>query len=211
VTLLGDLRRELGLESQVFIGGVVGPRFDGYDAASAPDAVSSEAYHRVQVQTLAEYGVDFLYAPTFPSVDELLGVSMAFAATGLPYVLAPVIDAQGYLADGKSLADAVALIDTTARPAPLCFAVGCVHPLNYVQAMGSPAWPARHRIMGIAANGSPLSHETLDGLDHSESDTPEVFADLLADLHRRGVKILGGCCGTGDAHLRALANRLTCK
>jgi S-methylmethionine-dependent homocysteine/selenocysteine methylase len=206
--LLADLRRELDLESRVFIGGVVGPRFDGYNAAGSPDAALSEIYHRAQVQALAEHGVDFLYAPTFASLDELLGVSMAFAATGLPYILAPVVDAQGYLADGYSLADAVALIDATARPAPLCFAVGCVHPLNFATALCASARPANARIMGVAANGSALPHQLLNGLDHVESDPPEVFADLMVDLHAQGIKILGGCCGTGEAHLRALAEKL---
>jgi S-methylmethionine-dependent homocysteine/selenocysteine methylase len=208
VALLRDLRQELGLERRVFIGGVVGPRFDGYDPANSPDAAASRFYHCAQVQALADQGVDFFYAPTFPSIAELLGLSMAFAATGRPYIPAPVIDARGYLADGESLADAIALIDGAARPTPLCFAVGCVHPVNFAQALSTLTSPARARILGIAANGSPLSHETLDGLDHNESDTPEAFSDLMTDLRRRGMKILGGCCGTGDEHLRVLAKRL---
>jgi 5-methyltetrahydrofolate--homocysteine methyltransferase len=34
--------------------------------------------------------------------------------------------------------------------------------------------------------------------------SPEFFADAIAPLAARGVRILGGCCGTTPAHIRAL-------
>src|SRR4029077_16704364 len=95
VTLLTDMRRDLGLDGQVFIAGVIGPRRDGYDPYGAPDAATAEAYHAPQVRVLAGLGVDLLYAPTFASTEELLGVARTCAATGLPYALAPVIEADG--------------------------------------------------------------------------------------------------------------------
>jgi len=30
----------------------------------------------------------------------------------------------------------------------------------------------------------------------------------MAGLHAKGLRVLGGCCGTSDAHIRALAWRL---
>jgi len=29
----------------------------------------------------------------------------------------------------------------------------------------------------------------------------------MSELHRAGLRILGGCCGTGEVHIRALAHR----
>ena len=103
VAFLKDMRRDLGLLDKVFIAGVVGPRRDGYDPKGAPDAATAEAYHTPQVRVLAGLGVDLLYAPTFASTEELLGVARACAATGLPYALAPVIEADGRLPDGTPL------------------------------------------------------------------------------------------------------------
>ncbi len=37
---------------------------------------------------------------------------------------------------------------------------------------------------------------------------PEEFADLLAPLSSEGVRLIGGCCGTTPAHIRALRERL---
>src|SRR5258708_2799342 len=133
-----------------------GPRRDGYDPHGAPDAATAEAYHTPQVRVLAGLGVDLLYAPTFASTEELLGVARACAATGLPYALAPVIEADGRLPDGTLLGDAIARIDEGAAPPPLHFLVGCVHPTRFSAAAAHAAWPGSHRVVGLKANASTL-------------------------------------------------------
>ena len=209
VRFLQDMRRDLGLLDKVFIAGVIGPRRDGYDPKGAPDAAAAEAYHTPQIRVLADLGVDLLYAPTFASSEELLGVARACAATGLPYALAPVIEADSRLPDGTPLDDAIARIDAGATPPPIHFLVGCVHPTRFSQAAASAAWPRSHRVVGLKANASTLPPEQLDKLDHLEEGKPEAFAALMSGLHAGGYKVLGGCCGTSDAHIRALARRLT--
>ena len=65
------------------------------------------------------------------------------------------------------------------------------------------------RVKEVKANGSALSPADLVALDHPEADPPEVFARMMADLRERyAVPVVGGCCGTTDAHLRALAGLL---
>ena len=209
VTFLKDMRRDLGLLDDVFIAGVIGPRRDGYDPKGAPDAATAEAYHTPQVRVLADLGVDLLYAPTFASSEELLGVARACAATGLPYALAPVIEADGRLPDGTPLREAITRIDAGAAPRPIHFLVGCVHPTRFSQAAASAAWPSSHRVVGLKANASTLPPDQLDRLDHLDEGKPEAFAALMGGLHEGGYTVLGGCCGTSDAHIRAQARRLT--
>jgi 5-methyltetrahydrofolate--homocysteine methyltransferase len=38
--------------------------------------------------------------------------------------------------------------------------------------------------------------------------SPEDFADAAGKIHSLGVNIIGGCCGTGPAHIKATAKRL---
>jgi len=38
--------------------------------------------------------------------------------------------------------------------------------------------------------------------------TPEDFAAAIERIHSLGVNIIGGCCGTGPQHIKAVANRL---
>jgi len=208
VRFLRELRGALGLDELIYIGGVIGPRCDGYDASGAPDEAGAYAYHAQQARVLAQAGADVLYAPTFPNTEELAGVAHACADTDLPYVLAPVIDARGLLPDGARLADVVARVDAAAWRAPLHFQVGCVHPNHYLEASGGNGWPESSRILGLQANASALPPEELEKLDRAAGDDPDSFAAYMGTLYQRGARVLGGCCGTSDAHLRALARRL---
>jgi homocysteine S-methyltransferase len=63
--------------------------------------------------------VDFLYAPTFPAVEEALGAAIAMGETGLPYVISFVLERDGRVLDGTPLHTAIERIDATAAPAPL--------------------------------------------------------------------------------------------
>ncbi len=65
------------------------------------------------------------------------------------------------------------------------------------------------RLNEFKANASPLSPEELVQLDHPEGDDPENFVDEMWGIHRDfGLRVLGGCCGTDDRHMRALALRM---
>ncbi|MCX7725336.1 MAG: homocysteine S-methyltransferase family protein, partial [Chitinispirillaceae bacterium] len=39
-------------------------------------------------------------------------------------------------------------------------------------------------------------------------ETPEMLASKAVELIKCGVNIIGGCCGTGPAHIKALAQTL---
>ena len=50
-----------------------------------------------------------------------------------------------------------------------------------------------------------MDHCELDGASELQSDDVADWGRLMRGLNRDfSVKILGGCCGTGVAHLRAL-------
>lgn len=209
VTFVRDIRRDMQLEDSVYIAGEIGPKVDGYDATESPDATDAENYHFLQAQILANAGVDFLFAPTFPSAEELLGISRAFSRTKLPYIVAPVIDSSGRLPDGSLLRNVVSRIDREVSAPPLHFFISCVHPSHVVEAMTTDAWPTSHRVSGLQGNASSMPHRELNVLDHLAGGVPEDFAERIIALHARGIKVLGGCCGTGEAHIRAIARGLT--
>lgn len=221
VTLLQDLRQAAGLEDQVVIAGVIGPQGDGYDPTHAPDRDAAHAYHREQAEILAAAGVDLLYAPTFASAAEMEGVARAMAATGLPYVLAPVIDPQGRLLDLSPLTDAIARIDAEVVPPPAYFMVGCTHPSRFRAAQeagvlpattAAPEWVAGAlgpRVVGLKANASARPPEELVALDQLDAGDPHAFAADMMGLRRDyRLRVLGGCCGTDHRHIAALAERL---
>jgi homocysteine S-methyltransferase len=64
-------------------------------------------------------------------------------------------------------------------------------------------------MVGLFANTAALTPEELDERDALVEEDPEVFGRQVAALHGEwGLKILGGCCGTDERHIRSLASRL---
>lgn len=38
--------------------------------------------------------------------------------------------------------------------------------------------------------------------------SPEDFASMTEKIHSAGISIIGGCCGTGPAHIEAMAKKI---
>jgi homocysteine S-methyltransferase len=212
VRLLRELREDSD-HRPIFLAGVIGPSGDAYTPGEALAAPEAAAYHRLQAEALAEERVDFLFAPTFPSVDEALGVAMAMGSTGLPHVVSFVLDKAGRVLDGTSLTAAIERIDNEASPPPLYYSISCVYPDVAARALEDTARGSKtlvKRIAELKDNGSPLGTDELVRLDHIESTPPELFAELLWSLHEShpALRVIGGCCGTDDRHIRALAERM---
>jgi homocysteine S-methyltransferase len=210
---VADIRATYGpYAEQIHIGGLMGCKGDAYKAAEALSAEEAAEFHRPQVRALAGAGVDFLLAATLPAACEALGMARAMGGGGVPYLLSFVIRPTGTLLDGTPLDEAIARIDSSVDPAPLAYMVNCAHPSVFAQAMhqvASRSADVAKRVVGLQANTSPKSPEELDNLDHREGDDPETFADAMIRVHHEfGIKILGGCCGTDDRHIRCIAARL---
>ena len=194
----------------VYIAGVIGPSGEAYRPEESLPAKEARRYHSLQAEALARSGVDFLYAPTFPAVEEALGAAMAMGSTGLPYVVSFVLERDGRVLDGTTLHAAIERIDAEAPP--LFYSISCVHPSIAATALRGEAvfsGLGARRLIEFKANASPLSPEELVQLDHPEGDDPELFATEMWSLQEDfGLRILGGCCGTDDRHMRALAARM---
>lgn len=67
---------------------------------------------------------------------------------------------------------------------------------------------ALRRIIAFQGNTSARSPEELDNLPQIDGSDAEPFARSVAALMRASsVRIVGGCCGTGAGHMRAVADR----
>jgi S-methylmethionine-dependent homocysteine/selenocysteine methylase len=199
--------RSRGDDQPVWIAGVLGPAGDAYQPEQAPDAGEARAYHRQQARALATAGADFLYAATFCSVAESIGVAQAMAETGSTTVVSWVLGPDARVLDGTPLDVAIRQVDDVSPPA--WFALSCVHPdvaARAVDGLGAEL----DRLREVKANASALSPDQLVTLDHVDTGDPEAWAGAMARLGRdAGIPVLGGCCGTDGRHLRALAGLLT--
>ena len=187
------------------IGGMIGCKNDCYKPAEGLTIAESEAFHSWQIEQLAKAGVDFLIAQTLPNIEEAAGIAKAMEITGLPYIISFVINRNGYVLDGKSLAEAVKYVDTVTNNKPTGFMVNCAYP-SFIK----PALQAEQlfsRLVGCQANASSLDHCELDESDQLSVDDISSWGDSMLELNRLyGMKILGGCCGTGTEHLNYVIN-----
>ena len=94
----------------------------------------------------------------------------------------------------------------------MAFMANCTHASFIRQALDHPKNSSVHvrkRIVGIFANTAALAPEELDNSEHLVEEDPEIFGLNVAGLHSEfGLKILGGCCGTDNRHIRCLAQQL---
>jgi len=190
----------------VVIGGLVGPRSDCYRPDLAPSAEAAMVFHKAQIDELASTEIDFLLAQTMPSVAEASGVAALMSATGKPFVISFCIGTDGKVLDATSLPQAMARIDAmfACEQRPVGYFVNCTHPQFILSAY--PTSGDLSRLIGIQANGSSRDVTLLDGSHLSVVDPVESWVASMKDLHiKHQVKVLGGCCGTGAAHLEALA------
>lgn len=206
VEFIQKVKEDSGYEP-VFVTGLLAAKNDCYDPSVALSSEEAEAFHRAQASELAGAGLDLLTAQTIPAVSEAEGMARAMMATGLPTVIGFCINRRGEVLDGTPLAEAIDILDERLDGGPLGYAVNCSHP-SFVPA-GRMNPRALSRLIEVAANASSIDHGELEQLEHTVEDDLDEWAEAMAGLHRNhGVKILGGCCGTTDRHLRAICQRL---
>lgn len=191
--------------SEIKIGGLVGCKNDCYQPAEGLSIAQAQSFHQWQVEQLALGEVDYLIAQTLPNVNEALGIAKAMELTGLPYIISFVISRDGRMLDGTRLNDAVKYIDLNTAEKPLGYMVNCAYP-TFLCAQNQPD-ELFERLIGYQANASSLDHCDLDDADCLEVDSVSEWGRAMLELNQKyGIKILGGCCGTGGDHLQYIVS-----
>lgn len=184
----------------IMIGGLIGCKNDCYRADQSLLREEARTFHAWQIDRLSRAGIDFLMAATLPALSEASGMALAMEKTGLPYIISFVIDKTGLILDGNTLEHAFSAIDDICKTPPVGYMVNCAYP-----AFLNGSFQSRQvlsRLIGYQANASSLDHEQLDGAESLKMDDISDWGDGMIELNRRfGIKILGGCCGTGVDHL----------
>ena len=206
IDLMHGLRAEYETADSPFvISGCVGPRGDGYQPGALMTAAEAAAYHAPQIQVFREEDVDLITAVTMNDIGEAIGIADAAAEAGIPSVISLTTETNGRLPTGHSLAEAITVIDATARVAPAYYMINCAHPTHFHDALPDEA-PWLDRILGVRANASCRSHAELDESTDLDAGDPHDLAEQYLRLREKLSRlcILGGCCGTDHRHIHAM-------
>ena len=186
---------------EVLIAGSVGPLGLGVQARH-PEPQEIISYFLEQAQALEERGVDLFILETFTYIEEILLAIDAIRS----FSLLPVIAQLTYAEEGVAYGDL--------RPTD---AAAQLKNKN-VQVVGANCTLGPQALLPILTELASIDELRVSGMPNAgfpkrEGDrivypkaSPEYFALFAREAAAAGVRILGGCCGTTPAHIRAMAD-----
>ncbi|MBN8734622.1 MAG: homocysteine S-methyltransferase family protein [Acidobacteria bacterium] len=208
ITLLHQLREQLMPLEPVVISASIGPRGDGYIPNTAMTIREAAAYHAEQAHIFARTPADMLSAMTINYAAEAAGIAIAARYASMPVAISFTVETDGCLATGQPLGEAIREVDSTTGSYPTYYMINCAHPDHFAHALPTGArW--LERIRGLRANASCKSHAELNESTTLDPGDPHKLAFLYARLLHGplpNLTILGGCCGTDDRHVEAIAS-----
>lgn len=157
-----------------------------------------------QLTALKEAGVDLIAAETLLSGEEGAVILDAAAGTGLPVLCSLTVEADGGLLLGGNIYDACAGLEGLGADA---VGINCSCGPDQLQAVVSGI-RRRVGVPVIAKPNAGLPEITETG-EAVYSMGPEAFGRAMVSLRDAGAALLGGCCGTTPAHIRAMTGVLT--
>lgn len=151
-----------------------------------------------QAAALAEGGVDFLLFETLTSQRDVERACRVGVASGLPYAVTVTVDRNGETTRGESLKSLLAPVAAASRRAT-AFGLNCGSgPESSLSAL-EVLMPLTDLPVIVQPNaGVP---KQVDGR-MIYMTSPEYLTTYALRYVSMGVRAIGGCCGTGPAHIR---------
>lgn len=183
----------------VFVGGSISPAVSASQRSHVPKGERVDAV-REQVLALADAGVDLLVLETFGFLDELLEAAwVAAEVSDLPILAQATFTSEGHTPGGESpyeVASALARLPIAALGANCT--VGPQRMLDIVERL------RRHTDLPISAQPNAGLPRRVSGTRFEYSLDGDYFARYARRYARTGASMIGGCCGTTPAILRAV-------
>jgi homocysteine S-methyltransferase len=206
IGLLLEIRAALeSREVPIVIGGVLGPRGDGYVVGRLMSPAEARDYHAEQVGVFAGSDADMVTVYTLNYVDEGIGVALAAREHRMPAAISFTLETDGRLPSGETLEEAVRRVDAGSGGHPAYYMINCAHPEHFQHVLrGGGDWV--RRIRGLRANASRLSHAELEQCTELDVGDPLELGRSYRELREMlpGLAVVGGCCGTDHRHVGAI-------
>ncbi len=185
----------------VIVAGSVGPTGEILEPVGSLSPADATAAFEEQIAALIEGGADVIWAETMSSVEEFGAVAEAAANQGVPFCATLSFDTAGRTMMGVTSEAYAALAAALPNP-PLAIGANC----------GTGASDLLRTVMGITgatpeaiviAKANAGIPKYVDGHIHYDG-TPELMADYARLARDAGARLIGGCCGSMPAHIRAM-------
>ncbi len=180
------------------LAGSLAPLEDCYRPERSP--AEPRAEHREMARALAEAGADLILCETFPHVGEALIAVEEAVATGVPVWLALTAGPEADLLTPEELARGAEEAVRRGAAAVLVNCVAASRTAPYVDRLAD-------RVGGRVPFGAYANAGRVDELIGwaAAPGGAASYAELALAWIARGATLVGGCCGTGPAHIAELA------
>jgi enediyne biosynthesis protein CalE2 len=194
-----DLAEQARGNKKVAIAGSLAPIEDCFSPKLYPGTRIAEKDHYEHIKNLKEGGVDFILAETMLSIKEALIVLAQAKKLKIPIMVSFVLNQAGNILNGDNLIKALKAVS---EYKPLALLINCTT-LDIIEKVIDNVLANAQIPIGVYPNfGPPTKGKFTKYL------SPTKFAQTMLKFNYKGVKILGGCCGTRPAHIAALAKRI---
>jgi homocysteine S-methyltransferase len=185
---------------EVLIAGSMGPLGIGVQARH-PEPDEILAIFREQALALEERGVDLYILETFSYIEEIiLAIDAIRSFSGLPIIAQLTYSEEGTIFGDMRPGAVAALLKN--KNVQIIGANCTLGPQSLLPILQELAGVNDLRISGMPNAGFPKREG--DRIVYPKS-SPEYFALFAREAAALGARILGGCCGTTPAHIRAMA------
>lgn len=203
-------RKAAGEETYVL--GDIGPSGDFLQPLGAlkPDGLKSAFAE--QAKALLDSGVDGFIIETMTALEEIaIAIEAVKSVSKLPVFASMAFDRSGddfRTMMGVDVETVVSRIVSLGVDA-IGFNCGKMSLESYIGLAAKYASAARDFGQDIVLLAEPNagSPELVEGRAVYHV-SPEAFSAAMEKIHSAGVNIIGGCCGTGPAHIKAVAEKL---
>lgn len=198
--------RESVAELPVYIAGSISTFSARHDNSREPPEQTARANYREQAEVLAEAGVDLIALEMMRDIEQTRYALQAAASTGLPvwvgFSCKRAADGTVMLWDGgHTLAEALSEIP------PLGASL-----VNVMHTLVEDAGPALREVTaGWRGPVGAYPHAgkfIMPNWQFTDMIPPEDFARRAREWLDLGARVIGGCCGIGPDHIRALKKEL---
>jgi len=173
-----------------------------YTGAYALDADELHDFHRDRLALLDQSGADLLACETIPAIAEAIALCRLLSESRLSSWISFCCRDAECISDGTPIEDVAELFRAHARVAAV--GINCTRPQF--------ALPLIARLKSAVPDKAivvyPNSGEDFDARDKTWSGmvAADDWAAAAGNWIEAGAKIVGGCCRTGPAHIRAISS-----